>query len=199
MLKEMLRTVIIFLSFCNAWQELRWLLAWTFLGLCSCSSRDFLVSKSQETQAAFRPRCLVRYALFFCRGTLQLNRINEYKWIAALVFAQRFSSGTKEPCTPKWQLTTQNSHSSSLQEIVAFFPLDLSKNPRRWVLAHFFPLTIHDNFLGAVPSLYVFVCSLLVVLITSGGWFSEALCLQFLAMFHCRWCLREYTQPFKTS
>ena len=139
------------------------------------------------------------YALFFCRGTLQLNRINEYKWIAALVFAQRFSSGTKEPCTPKWQLTTQNSHSSSLQEIVAFFPLDLSKNPRRWVLAHFFPLASHDNFLGAVPSLYVFVCSLLVVLITSDGWFSEAFCLQFLAMFHCRWCLREYTQPFKTS
>jgi hypothetical protein len=81
---------------------------------------------------------------------------------------------------------SQNSHSSSLQEIVAFFTLDLSKNPRRWVLAHFFPLASHDNFLGAVPSLYVFVCSLLVVLITSDGWFSEAFCLQFLAMFHCR-------------
>eukprot|EP00435_Cladocopium_sp_Y103_P066163 s137_g28.t1 len=34
-------------------EELRWLLAWTFLGLCSCSSRDFLVSKSQEIVAFF--------------------------------------------------------------------------------------------------------------------------------------------------
>ena len=33
-------------------KELQWLLAWSFLGLCCCSSRDFLAAKSQEPSAS---------------------------------------------------------------------------------------------------------------------------------------------------
>ena len=33
-------------------KELQWLLAWSFLGLCCCSSRDFLAAKSQEPIAS---------------------------------------------------------------------------------------------------------------------------------------------------
>ena len=59
----------------NAWQELRWLLAWTFLGLCSCSSRDFLLSKSQETQAdAFQWPSALSFRCFFAKAP--------YNWIA---------------------------------------------------------------------------------------------------------------------